>query len=78
VNLWRDPGAKVAVCNQGEVPPEIRDRFFEKYATAGKKQGTGLGTYSAKLIARTHGGDVALDTSEPGFTSVIVSFPAEK
>lgn len=65
----------VRVTNPGEVPGEIRDRFFEKFVTSGKHAGTGLGTYSARLIARALGGEVALDTSKPGYTSVTACFP---
>ena len=69
-----DPRApRVAIANPGEVPPGVRDRFFKKYATSGKRGGTGLGTYSARLIARAFGGDVALDTSRPGMTTVTVT-----
>lgn len=64
----------VRVRNRGEVAPEIRDRFFEKYATFGKRKGTGLGTYSARLIAEVHGGEIWLETSEEGFTTVGVRF----
>ncbi|MFP4307741.1 MAG: response regulator [Desulfococcaceae bacterium] len=64
----------VRVRNRGAVAPEIRDRFFEKYATFGKRRGTGLGTYSARLIAEVHGGEIWLDTSEEGFTTVGVRF----
>jgi hypothetical protein len=45
----------VRVSNQGAVPPSVRSNFFEKYTTFGKKGGTGLGTYSAQLAARTMG-----------------------
>ena len=62
--------------NCGEAPESIRDRFFEKYASSGKKGGTGLGTYSAKLIATALGGDIRLDSSEPGRTSVVVNLPS--
>ena len=37
----------ITIHNHGVVPEEIRDRFFDKYVTTGKKEGTGLGTYSA-------------------------------
>ena len=57
------------------VPAQVREIFFDKYATYGKIQGTGLGTYSARLIARTQGGDVAMDTSEDAGTTVTVTLP---
>jgi two-component system sensor histidine kinase/response regulator len=62
--------------NTGVAPASIRDRFFEKYASSGKKGGTGLGTYSAKLIATALGGDIRLDSTEPGRTSVVVNLPS--
>jgi len=64
----------LSILNKGTVPIEIRDRFFEKYVTAGKEKGTGLGTYSAALIAKTHGWKIRLDTSIPGETAVIIAF----
>lgn len=68
--------ATVCVRNPGEVPPGIRETFFEKFVTAGKAGGTGLGTYSARLMAETQLGSIRLDTGEVGFTSVIVTLPA--
>lgn len=70
ITITIEPGSphRVTMRNAGEVPPQIRDRFFHKYVTAGKESGTGLGTYSARLMARTQGGQLELDTSEPGFT----------
>ncbi len=65
----------VAIHNAGAVPEEIRDRFFEKYATAGKRFGTGLGTYSAQLITEAHGGHIRLATSEADGTTVTVELP---
>lgn len=67
--------AAISISNRGAVPQEIRDRFFEKYVTAGKSGGTGLGTYSARLIAETMGGSITLDTSDPGGTTVTVTLP---
>ncbi|QAR34408.1 PAS domain-containing sensor histidine kinase [Geovibrio thiophilus] len=66
----------IAVSNKGEIPREIVDRFFEKYITKGKTAGTGLGTYSAKLLAEAHGGTISFMTGE-GFTRVTVSLPAD-
>ncbi|KHK01601.1 transporter substrate-binding domain-containing protein [Desulfovibrio sp. TomC] len=76
VALALDTAAKTfSIRNQGEVPAGIVATFFEKYVTSGKTFGTGLGTYSARIIARAHGGDVTLDASEPGATTVRVSLP---
>jgi PAS domain S-box-containing protein len=71
----RGNNVAVDIHNLGGVPEGIRDRFFEKYVTAGKEQGSGLGTYSALLIAQTLGGSVALD-SLPEETSIRVTLPA--
>ena len=65
----------LTIWNKGEVPARVRDKFFEKYATAGKKWGTGLGTYSAWLIAKTCNWDIRLDVTTPGETSVVLHFP---
>jgi len=64
----------IAIHNQGTVPKEIRKIFFEKYATSGKVGGTGLGTYSAKLITETQGGSIRMESSEEAGTIVELSF----
>jgi len=68
-------GFSVSISNQGAVPEEIREHFFEKYATSGKSSGTGLGTYSASLMIQTMGGDIAFTSSEEQGTTVTVRFP---
>lgn len=68
----------VTLENVGSVPSAIRDTFFEKYITAGKDGGTGLGTYSAYLIAKTQGGDITLDSSKPNSTTITVTLKAAK
>ena len=65
----------IAIHNLGTVPEEVRQRFFEKYATFGKQSGTGLGTYSAKLIAEAHGGSVQMRSSEENGTTLTVRLP---
>ncbi|GFK92905.1 Alkaline phosphatase synthesis sensor protein PhoR [Fundidesulfovibrio magnetotacticus] len=64
--------ARLDISNPGEVPGDIRERFFGKFVTSGKKGGTGLGAYSARIMARAMGGDVELDCSRPGRTTVTV------
>ncbi|MBN8839327.1 MAG: TonB-dependent receptor plug domain-containing protein [Sphingomonadales bacterium] len=59
----------------GDVPEAIRERFFEKYATSGKRGGTGLGTYTARLVAQAHGGSIELQTGQGEGTVVRVRLP---
>lgn len=70
----KDKGLRIDIVNRGQVPPELEGRFFEKYATSGKSRGTGLGTYSARLIARAHGGDISME-SKSGRVTVSVWLP---
>ena len=65
----------IHIHNNGVVPEQIRDRFFEKYITAGKSGGTGLGTYSARLIAETLDGSIGMTSSEQAGTTVTIRFP---
>jgi signal transduction histidine kinase len=75
IRFDRKTDVTISIDNGGEVPEEIRKRFFEKFVTAGKENGTGLGTYSAKLIARTQKGTISLDTSVAGRTCIRVTLP---
>ncbi len=75
ITLKHGENLSITIRNQGEVPVPMREIFFDKYTSTNEGMGTGLGTYSARLIARTHGGDIVLDTSEPGRTSVELTLP---
>ena len=69
-------GLLVTVRNTGVVPAAIRDRFFDKYVTAGKPDGNGMGTYSARLMAITQGGSITMETSDStGSTCLSVRLP---
>jgi two-component system sensor histidine kinase/response regulator len=67
----------VRLHNAGAVPVEMRDSFFDKYATSGKDSGTGLGTYSARLAAHVQGGDIILDTTDASATTIVVEFATQ-
>jgi PAS domain S-box-containing protein len=69
-------GVEVAVHNLGTIPEEIRRRFFTKFATAGKRRGTGLGAYGARRLARALGCEVSFTTSDEKGTEIVVRFPA--
>lgn len=66
----------IQITNQGMVPPGIREHFFNKFISSGKRDGTGLGTYSAKLMTETQGGSIDMETSEKTGTVVTVTMPA--
>ncbi|MDM8561930.1 hybrid sensor histidine kinase/response regulator [Candidatus Marithioploca araucensis] len=69
--------AIIRIHNQGSVPQQIRNHFFDKYATAAKAGGTGLGTYSAKLMAETQGGNISLETSDETGTTITIQLPRQ-
>lgn len=75
VTVTLQPGEPVTlqVHNPGEVPPAAAERFFQKYATAGKQGGTGLGTYSARLMARAQQGDLQMRSSAQEGTTLVLS-----
>ncbi len=73
VRLFANGQVHLAVHNPGEVEPSIRPVFFEKYATFGKADGNGLGTYSARLMTECQGGNIRLDSSAADGTTVTVT-----
>ncbi|MBF0370440.1 MAG: PAS domain-containing sensor histidine kinase [Magnetococcales bacterium] len=75
ITLDGDALAVIKIHNFGVVPEEIRERFFEKYVTMGKKYGTGLGTYSAHMMAKTLGGKIEMVSTEGDGTTLTVTLP---
>ena len=75
ISLEQNETALVRIHNQGAVPEKIRQSFFDKFSTAGKRDGTGLGTYSAKLCAETQNGRIEMQTSHENGTTVTVRLP---
>lgn len=67
---------QISIHNQTAVPDEVRETFFQKYATSGKRFGTGLGTYSAQLMAETQGGSISMDSTPESGTTVTLVFPS--
>jgi signal transduction histidine kinase len=57
------PGGRVEIAVEDDgpgVPPEIRSRLFEPFASAKGEQGLGLGLYMARLIVSAHSGELEL------------------
>lgn len=65
----------ITVRNAADIPEEIRDSLFDPYVTFGKKSGTGLGTYTAYLITRAHGGVIDVQTGEGDGTAITLRLP---
>jgi PAS domain S-box-containing protein len=76
-DVSRDSRYSIAISNKGTVPKSIRNKFFEKYVTTGKKKGTGLGTYIARQMAETMGGTISMHTSETEGTTITIRLPKE-
>lgn len=71
VTLKDEDPLRVEVHNSGAVPPAIRPTFFDKFVTAGKDKGSGLGTYSARLLAVAMHGRIAMRTSDADQTTTL-------
>jgi CheY-like chemotaxis protein len=69
-------GVTLEIHNASEVPEAVRATFFEKYATAGKAGGFGLGTYSARLMARVQDGELTMQTSAQAGTTLCLRLRA--
>jgi signal transduction histidine kinase len=74
IRLSNNNHIRIAIHNQGAIHESIRENFFEKYVTFGKKYGTGLGTYSSKLITETMGGEISMISSEESGTTIAITF----
>jgi len=75
ISLSRQNDVLIRIHNPAMIPQEIQEHFFDKYATAGKKNGTGLGTYSAKLLVTTQNGSIDFVTSKENGTTLNVHLP---
>jgi two-component system, sensor histidine kinase and response regulator len=64
----------IAITNSGSVPEAVQENFFEKYSTAGKAHGTGLGTYSAKLMTEVQHGQITMQSNSQQ-TTITVALP---
>lgn len=71
----KESATLISIHNIGNIPSEIHDSFFDKFVTKGKTHGTGIGTYSAKLIVQTLGGQIRMTSSKEKGTELFVTIP---
>jgi signal transduction histidine kinase len=68
---------EISVHDHGSgVPPELRDRLFQRFATGSHQRGTGLGLYIVRELARLHGGDAWYEPGEDGSATFALVIPA--
>jgi two-component system sensor histidine kinase/response regulator len=76
VTMTDEDPMRILVQNKGAVPKGIRENFFDKFVTQGKSGGTGLGTYSAKLLSEAQGGAISLAVNDAeNQTTIAVTLP---
>ncbi|MES2297472.1 MAG: hybrid sensor histidine kinase/response regulator [Pseudomonadota bacterium] len=76
VVLEMGPQLLIRFENTGVVPQAIREHFFDKFITSGKDGGTGVGTYSAKLLTEAQAGSIAMQTHDDSNRTILsVSLP---
>jgi CheY-like chemotaxis protein len=75
--LYAGSPLRIEIVNKGVIPEPVRPRFFDKFVTGGKAGGTGLGTYSARLLARAQHGEVAFAVDDEAHTTTLmITLPA--
>lgn len=77
VTFFDRPQLRITLNNAGMIPSEIRDRFLQKFVSHGKMGGTGLGGYSARLMAEAMGGVVSFTSDEVTGTTIVLDFAAD-
>ena len=69
-----DTDLAIRIYNEGTIDPKIRERLFDKYVTANKDKGTGLGTYSAKIMTLIQNGEINFKTVDEKNTIFSIMF----
>ena len=64
------------VINHGVIPKAIRATLFDKYSSSNRQSGTGLGTYSAKLMTEVQHGEIYFDIIDEQQTMFVVKLPS--
>tara|TARA_R110002167_G_scaffold332470_1_gene539340 strand:- start:27397 stop:28944 length:1548 start_codon:yes stop_codon:yes gene_type:complete len=73
---YEDKQVSFRLTNQGAIPQGMRASLFEKYSSSNHRSGTGLGTYSAKLMTQVQRGEIAFNIIDEQQTEFTVKLPA--
>ncbi|HTT84290.1 MAG TPA: HAMP domain-containing sensor histidine kinase [Rhizomicrobium sp.] len=66
----------IRICDNGPgVPAAVREKLFQPFAASTRSSGTGLGLAIARDLARAHGGDVALESTDKTGTCFRIEIP---
>lgn len=77
-SMQTDAPLCITIENKGTVPLEIRQTFFDKFVTHSKSGGSGVGTYSARMLAKAQGGKIQMATSDQdNLTTLSVWLPRQ-
>jgi signal transduction histidine kinase len=70
---------RLKVSNQGTIPAEVFPHLFKAFGPnnggARSREGLGLGLHIVQEIARMHGGQVCVESSEPAGTAFTIELP---
>ena len=75
--LLHEALVEIQIKNPAMIPEPLQGSFFDKYSTAGKEGGTGIGTYSAKLMTEIQKGQIKFDSSEEAGTTLYLQIPID-
>ncbi len=76
ITLKDESPLRITIQYAGVVPAELRGHFFDKFMTHGKQGGSGIETYSVKMLTEAQNGQIELAVSEPeNQTTITVVLP---
>lgn len=78
IGLAQEGGdVKITVSDNGKgIPPEILEKLGSQGETYGKKGGSGLGIYHARIALESWGGSLAIAPRDAGGTEAVLTLPA--
>ena len=73
----KEDGVEIAVTDTGTgIPPDVLGKIFDPFfTTKSQGKGTGLGLSISYGIVRSHGGTIAVESTSPGGTRIVVDLP---